>query len=60
MKPTKNMQAFIDANKENKVIFGELQCNELLYKLDNLDIYWLTNEDIKSAPDFTPDWGFDK
>ena len=57
-KPTDNMQEFIDANKESPVCYGETDHGELFYKLENGDCFWLTKQDIKSAPNFMPDWGF--
>lgn len=70
---TPNMIAFIEQNQINKVIFGERltrdnkpvnnvadleQSDRVLYKLDDGTEFTLTSEDIKSAPDFVPDWSF--
>ena len=60
MKPTKNMQAFMDANKESAVYYGDIDHGKLFYKLENGDWFFLTNKDIESAPDFMPVWGFKK
>ena len=70
---TPNMLAFIEQNQVNKVIFGERltrdntpvnnatdleRSDRVMYKLDDGTEFTLTSEDIKSAPDFVPDWSF--
>lgn len=58
---TEYMKEFIDANKKHKVVYGALlEPSGIKYKLDNGQWFVLSPGDTKSAPDFTPDWGFDK
>ena len=52
------MKEFIEANKNSPVVYGEWEYNDLFYKLDNDDCFWLSKEDISSVENFTPDWGF--
>jgi hypothetical protein len=68
---TENIKLFIAKNSKYKVItgmrvnadkkecktFAELNTSAgILYKFDDRKDILLTPEDIKSAPEFTPDW----
>lgn len=68
---TQNMQTFIEKNKINKVIFGERRTSRnkpairkadldysdrVFYKLDDGSQFTLTSRDVRSAPDFRPNW----
>lgn len=70
---TQNMVAFMAKNKTNKVVFGEHRTSEnkpvisksdlensdrVYYRLDDGTTFTITRDDIKSAPGFSPDWGF--
>ena len=59
-KPTKNMQAFMDANKEDIVAVGARTKEGICYSLKSGEEFRLPFEDIESAPDFTALWRFNK
>lgn len=56
--PTENMKEFMEANKESPVVFRDRCGNCLIYKINNHNLFWLSEEDIRSVDNFTPDWGF--
>tara|TARA_B100002003_G_C13711220_1_gene356845 strand:- start:260 stop:493 length:234 start_codon:yes stop_codon:yes gene_type:complete len=43
--------------KEARTLDDIKRSDRILYRLDNGKNYTLSQEDLKSAPDFTPDWG---
>ena len=70
---TPQMKAFIGINKTKKVVFGGritqagkpaltradiTESNSILYRLDDGSKFILTFEDIKSAPDYLPEWSY--
>jgi len=70
---TAKMLAFIVQNQASKIIYGERRTADnkpiskksdlekpglILYKFDNGSTFYLSPEDLKSAPDFKPVWDY--